>query len=300
MDINLNIPDKRLLNLSSLSDDEYSKILGEYNLEKMSTLPVPTQKEIKEIFKKETERRRDLLSNSSYEIDEIEGKKASLEETLSKIQSVFGNNLSYLPGLANDVNNLESELKNCNDKLAELSSNYDAKQSIIDNSKKVSQSRFSITKKRAMDGKNVVIANMKGAKQKICSVRKSLLQTLKNKAKKTYENVLDKTNKSFDAYEEKNNAKQDELNQAMNDLFNMGNAGQTPIDRYGIEKTLEQEKAKTYKRFQKIRRNGIIETYLRNGVIRTLNVPKNIINRIREKQANSLDIQEINEPALSM
>ena len=35
-------------------------------------------------------------------------------------------------------------------------------------------------------------------------------------------------------------------------------------------------------------------------IIRTLNAPKNIINRIREKQANSLDVQVINEPALSM
>lgn len=298
MNIDSNFP-KELLNLSSLSDDEYSKMLDKYNSEKMASLEVEIQKQIKAVFDMETKRRRASLSEISDEIVEVEKRKADIERKLSII-SKAGDALGSLPGLANDVKNLESELKNYNDKLAELSNNYDAKQSIIDNSKKVSHSRFSITKKRAMDGKNVVIANMKGAKQKICSVRKSLLQTLKDKAKKNYENVLDKTNKSFDAYEEKNKAKQAELNQAMNDLFNMGNAGQTAIDRYGIEKTLEQEKAKKYKKFQQVRRNGIIEAYLRNGIIRTLNAPKNIINRIREKQTNSLDVEVINEPALSM
>ena len=298
MNIDSNFP-KELLNLSSLSDDEYSKMLDKYNSEKMASLEVEIQKQIKAVFDMETKRRRSSLSEISDEISEIEKRKADIERKLSII-SKAGDALGSLPGLANDVKNLESELKNCNDKLAELSSNYDAKQSIIDNSKKVSLSRFSITKKRAMDGKNIIVANMKGAKQKICSVRKGLLQKLKDKAKKTYENLLDRVNRSFDAYEEKNKAKQDELDKAMNDLLNMGNGGQTSIDRYGIEKTLEQEKAKKYKKFQQVRRNGIIEAYLRNGIIRTLNAPKNIINRIREKQANSLDIQVINEPALSM
>lgn len=299
MAINLNIPDKRLLNLSSLSDDEYSKLLEEYNFDKMSTLPVDEQKSIKILFKKETERRKSLLTENSDKFDELQKKKESIENTLSKVYSVFGDNISYLPGLSNDVKDLKAELDKCNEKLNKMSKDLDSKQTIIDNSKKASKSRFSITKKRATDGRTVVAAKMSGAKQKICSVGKNLLQKLKDKAKKTYENVLDKTNKSFDAYEEKNNAKQAELEQAMTDLFKDDNKEKNIIEGFSTMRNILEEGTKIEKKYSRIQRNGNIEAYLRKGIIRTLNFPKNLINRIREGQVDSLDNQ-MNEPTFSM
>ncbi len=279
MNIDSNFPDE-LLRLSSLSDDEYSKMLDKYNSEKMASLEVEIQKQIKAVFDEETKRRKASLSELSNEIDKIERKKTGLEKTLSKVQSVFGSDLSYLPGLANDVKNLESELKNCYDKLDELYSNYDAKQSIIDNSKKVSRSRFSVTKKRAMDGKKVVVTNMKGTKQKICSVGKSLLDRIKKKANSIYSGI----ETAFAASEAKKQDTLDEINRKMVELFDekIDNSA-LPIDAYSEEmKKIGKATLLTakYKFFQRTLKR---ETFMHNGILRTIKAPKEWLKKLRER-----------------
>lgn len=148
----------------------------------------------------------------------------------------------------------------------------------IDNNEKAeSEVRFSVTNK-ILDKSKVVIAK---TPQKICDLSNRILKSIR---KKTAE-LVKKAEKSFNDFEEKNNRTLDEINKVMDQLFDIDKEFKDDTNlsangRYMERRSNNLELERQHRRFSVESLKGYVVAELRPGVIRMLNMPIKVADKL--------------------
>lgn len=273
--------------LSSLSDEEFQALMDEYNFSKMSMLPVPEQKAIREQLKKEADRR--VILSSHYDVgrENLVEKINIINEKLSLLEKVTGGNYDSFPGISQDVATLKAQLEELTKKLALVDKKIELNENKIGSVTGVAKkTKFSIIKRGLDVGKKTVFVT---APQKICDLGKGILARIKkniNKVSKKSLELSEKTEEKFENYYEKNDKSLAAIDDAMESL--MQGLQQTDemrgYEKYVVQNDIQQDLQRKKRRYERIVKKDNIVCKLQPGVVNMIKMPATLINKLSNRQ----------------
>lgn len=275
--------------LSSLTDEEFMKLISEYDFSKMSTLPVSEQKYIQEKLNEEMERRRGISSDLESKKEETRIRIDDIKEKLKLFEKITNGDYEAYPGSKMDIDKLNEELKELEQYYYDADKYSEVNEEIIDSAEKVvSSTKLSVAKRRLDTGKKALFVT---APQKICTLSRRLLDKVKKNTEKFGEASLslsNNVNDKFEEYSEKNDDALKAIDNAMDDL--MQDMDQMHgYEKYQARKAAEKNMEKMGRKYRRVERKGKIVSKLRPGIVRMLKVPSTIIDKLSGK-ANDANV----------
>lgn len=273
--------------LASLSDEEFQKLLDEYNYSKMSALPVELQKYIKEKLKIEALRRMNLLSHYDIGRENIVEKINGINEKLSLLDKVTGGNYAAFPGISKDVVTLKMELDELTRKLTLVDEKIELSENKINNITDVTRTtKYSIAKRRLDVGKKAVFVT---APQKICDLGKGMLAKIKTNVKKVSQKSLElskRTEERFENYYEKNDESLAAIDNVMDDLMQslQDSEQKRGYEKFVTQNAINESLQRQKRKYEKIAKKGYIVSKLQPGVVRMIKLPATIIDKLSNRQ----------------
>lgn len=260
--------------LSKLSAEEFTELLNLYEKDiKKLGLPVSEQTEISDALRKETERRKyakDDFKKVSADIEEleIELKKHEIYKKTTPAEYLNDN-------LDNRISALKSEIAQKKAEIDRMKAEKEASKLSSQMEKKI---KLSIINKKIDNSKKVVA----GIPQRICSLSKRKLSKMYNSVRNKLKNVYHNVNDFLDRRSVKVEAALDGLFDKQNDALQT--PGITPAQRYIIESNFKDEMDKQVSRYRKVERQKHVLATLKTGTVRMINLPKDILNKLRGLQ----------------
>lgn len=257
-------------NIYNFFKEEFDK----YNAKKLSDLPIPEQRKIKEKFSKEIENETEHYKGKLNELEVLESEASKLKQESEILAAMndsgrYGNMLFDAIGENNQMNIVvKLKIETVNKELDESSKCL----SLLEDALKIN--KYSEFKRRKEDFK----IKIKNTPQKICSLNIKLLNKIKDNGRKKYSNLVEKFNDKLESSNDLMEALEQEKNDTLDELKDS-----SAFERYSKSIEINKRQKKAYKKIKKYAKKSNALVRLKNGIVRSIDLPLNFYNNLNDK-----------------
>lgn len=275
--------------LDILTKRQLKDLLNSCNYYEMKKLSVEDQKYIKTKLEEEAKRRSENNSILQSKKEDLDSEIYEVESLIANLSNVINNNYMSFDGVKADFGRLEKKLRFLKAKQEELDIELKFNNNVVLAAEQIVKgSKYSIARRKLDDGKKVVFVD---TPQKICTLGKNILKKIRDKSTMLSESL----DQRAEAYLFENDEKLISIDNSIDELLDARNN----IPKQGYERLLQDEAinselVKQKKRFEKISKKSYVVSKLQPGIVRMVNMPAIIVNKLSDKK-NKTDFEpEIN------